>query len=440
MQKVAIYARVSTEEQKLHGLSIAAQKQALHEYCKENELAIYDEYVDEGVSAGALTKRKEMQRLLDDCRAGKVKLILFTKLDRWFRHVDKYHAIQNELTLLNVSWKAIQEPVFETVTAMGKANINFYLTTAQIEVDRASERISAVVKYKTTQGHALTGNMPFGYKIGPDKKPMIDEATQPIAMYVLTEYERIQSKRRLIDLVQEKFNVSITYMIVTEILRNRRYTGYFRGNPDYFPKMISITQYDRNQELLKKNGKIRKSKTGECRTYIFSSLLKCRDCGTIMGSARNNTSLGYRCRNWRFNRTCGNNKVTTENVLEANLLARIKDDVKNIKLQAEIRRQEQSEENEVDVEAIQDEMKRLNMMFRKGRIDEDEYDAECEALENMLHAANIKEPNESMDLVLLPEFDELYQSFDRLEKRNFWRDILEYVEVKGREFDPHFSA
>ena len=191
---------------------------------------------------------------------------------------------------------------------------------------------------------------------------------------------------------------------------------------------------------MKKNGKIRKSKTGEVRTYIFSGLLKCKECGTVMASARNNTSLGYRCRHWRFNRSCDNNKVTTENVLEANLLARIKNDIQDIKLQAEIKRKEREESEAIDVDAIQEELKRLNVMFRKGRIDEEEYDAECEALENILNDAEVKEPNSSMELVLLPEFDELYQSFSREERRNFWRDIIDHVVVKGREFDPHFSV
>ncbi len=48
--KVAIYARVSTEEQAEQGYSIDAQLDTLRDYCRRNGKEIYDEYVDAGIS------------------------------------------------------------------------------------------------------------------------------------------------------------------------------------------------------------------------------------------------------------------------------------------------------------------------------------------------------------------------------------------------------
>lgn len=436
MMRVALYIRVSSDEQKLHGLSIAAQKQALNEYAKANDLVVYDEYVDEGVSAGAMTKRKQMQRLLNDCRAGKVDMILFTKLDRWFRHVAKYHEIQKELDTLGVVWRAIDEPVFETVTSMGRANINFYLTTAQIEVDRTSERINAILKYKQSHGHALSGRMPIGYKIGEDRKPAIDPDTVHIAKYILTEYENLQSKRKLIDHVKENYGVDISFISVSKMLNNRKYTGFYRGNPDYFPKIISLAQYDRNQEIVKRNIRTSKKSSKPFRTYLFSGLLVCRTCGKKMAGTRPGTSLVYRCNNATQSGRCTNIKRTTESILERNMLEYLKRDLPNIKLRMEKRKEEQKQE--IDVDAIKEELKRLNTMFRKGRIDEDEYDAECEILERQLKAASVTIAGPSIELVSLPDFDELYESFTRDERKTFWREIVDFILINGRDFEPHF--
>lgn len=84
--RVACYERVSTEEQRLHGLSIDAQTAALEAWAQGQ--TIVGHYTDAGVSGRIpARKRPELQRLLRDVEAGKVDLIVFTKLDRWFRNI-----------------------------------------------------------------------------------------------------------------------------------------------------------------------------------------------------------------------------------------------------------------------------------------------------------------------------------------------------------------
>ena len=50
MKRVALYMRVSTAEQALHGYSLPAQKDALHQYAKDHNMTVVGEYVDEGIS------------------------------------------------------------------------------------------------------------------------------------------------------------------------------------------------------------------------------------------------------------------------------------------------------------------------------------------------------------------------------------------------------
>ena len=141
----AIYCRVSTEEQ-MKGMSIMAQKQALTEFCKENGHAIYDYYIDDGISADKLNKRLQLQRLLTDIKNHKVELVIFTKIDRWFRSVEKYYKIQPILEENNVVWKAIYED-YSTVDASSRFKLNIMLSVAQQERERRSERVKEVFSY-----------------------------------------------------------------------------------------------------------------------------------------------------------------------------------------------------------------------------------------------------------------------------------------------------
>ena len=108
--RVGLYGRVSTEEQALRGFSIEAQVDALKEYAKKNNMKIVDIYLDEGISgAKPPLKRPALNRLLEDVKAGKIDMILFTKLDRWFRSVKEYFKVQEILEDNKVEWKTILE-------------------------------------------------------------------------------------------------------------------------------------------------------------------------------------------------------------------------------------------------------------------------------------------------------------------------------------------
>ena len=89
---VACYIRVSTQEQRLHGYSLDAQRDKLAEYARLHNLNIVGWYEDEGVSGRKLIKqRPALQRMLKDAQSGLFERIIFIKLDRFFRSVAEYH-------------------------------------------------------------------------------------------------------------------------------------------------------------------------------------------------------------------------------------------------------------------------------------------------------------------------------------------------------------
>ena len=129
--RVALYPRVSTEEQVLHGYSLDTQETELVKYANEKGYKIVGIYRDEGFSARKpVLKRKVMQELLKDVEAGKIDMIIFTKLDRWFRSVGEYHKVQAVLDKNRVVWRTILED-YQTETADGRLKVNIMLSVAE---------------------------------------------------------------------------------------------------------------------------------------------------------------------------------------------------------------------------------------------------------------------------------------------------------------------
>ena len=85
--RVALYARVSTEEQAIHGFSIDAQINTLRNYCSMYGKRVVKEYVDAGISGKSIAGRYELQQLLKDCEEDKFDEVLVWKISRLARKV-----------------------------------------------------------------------------------------------------------------------------------------------------------------------------------------------------------------------------------------------------------------------------------------------------------------------------------------------------------------
>ena len=110
VRRAALYIRVSTEEQAKKGYSIPAQREDLEEYARSNGYVIAGVFIDEGKSARKkYTARPAFMKMLEGVKAGEIDVILFIKLDRWFRNIADYYEVQKILDAHNVAWKTTQE-------------------------------------------------------------------------------------------------------------------------------------------------------------------------------------------------------------------------------------------------------------------------------------------------------------------------------------------
>lgn len=150
--KVVAYVRVSTEEQASHGVSLAAQEAKLRSYCDLYDHELIEVVVDAGQSAKSLN-RPGLQQALGMLKSGAAQGLLVLKLDRLTRSVRDLGELL-ETYFQKSALVSIQEQC-DTSTAAGRLVLNVMTSVAQWERETTSERTSAALQYKKTQGVQL---------------------------------------------------------------------------------------------------------------------------------------------------------------------------------------------------------------------------------------------------------------------------------------------
>lgn len=428
MIRAAIYARVSTDQQAQEGDSIPAQIDALTRYVNERQdMVLAGEYIDEGIS-GRKADRDELNRLLDDVKAGKIDRICFTKLDRWFRSVRHYCNTQEILDKAGVTWMAIWEPIYDTSTAAGRLIINQMLAIGQFEAENTSQRIRAVMEYKVAQGEAVTGKCPIGYRI-KDKHLVIDEEGAVIPRLAFDTYSTTGSLGETARVLQAH-GFDLHKQNVKYMLKNRKYIGEHRSNQAYCPPIIDKALFDDVQRKLSMNVAISTK-----RVHIFTGILKCGCCGRRMASAFNakKTKHGYpyyRCHGYYVPpRICVNRAVIGERSLEAYLI----DQLPKIATDAVVTEERQSVDTSKQVAALDRKIARLKDLYLAELITLDEYKKDKEDFEDQRAALLAMSEPPQKDLSALKDFLSikdlrgLIEALTPQERQYFWRGVIREI-------------
>ncbi len=437
MIRCALYIRVSTEEQALHGLSLEAQKADLTKYAKEHNYEIVDYYIDEGKTARKNIKnRLAMQRLLDDVRSNKIDLIIFTKIDRWCRNIRDYYKIQETLEAHNVNWKTIREN-YDTTTANGRLHINIMLSVAQDEADRTSERIKAVFQNQLRNGEHPTSSLPLGYKL-ENKKIVIVPEDAEIARDVFKTYLKYQSQYQTFLYCFEKYNISICEKTISRMLKNRLYIGEYRGYTDHCEPIIDKALFDEVQELLKRRS-IPRIDAGY--NFIFTGIIECAECHhKMVGNAqKRNYGRGiyvpYKCNMFYKRKLCSHNKVIYEHKIEEYLLDHIEEEIDKYIIDYNFKHRPKKKKSKVNKTDIKKKMDKLKTLYINDLITLDEYKKDYEAYKTALNEVDELE-EKPKDLSYLKDFLKsdyrtIYHSLDNAKKRLLWRSIIDtlYVDV-----------
>lgn len=432
MQRAALYIRVSTEEQARHGLSLEDQRTSLIKFAKANKMKIVGIYEDAGISARKpYTKRPALLRLLDDCRAKKVDIILFINLERWFRNVGNYYAVQDILEQCGVSWQTTQED-YDTTTASGRLKVNIRLSVAQDEADRTSERIKFVFEGKRARMEPLTGNTPFGYKI-EGKSFIKDPDTENAVSDFFQKFMASGSLAEAISVVKDRYGISLNYHVADKILRSTAYYGRYYDTDGMCPAYITKEQYDTIQSMRRRVA--RKSKNN--RVYLFSGLAVCPECRNRMG-ARMNTKLTfafYNCNGHYVKRNgCQNKTNLGERKIESYLLDTIDEKLRQYKADL-VSVGEKKDDHKAEIASAKSRLSKLKDLYLNDIITFDELKADRDALmEKIEYLESLDAPKNPVDLetiekLLHENWKASYEDLRKDEKREFWRIVIKEIRI-----------
>ena len=188
-EKVAVYCRVSSEDQAERG-TIDVQKQFAANYISLYQCVLYDYYCDDGVSGTIPMKdRPEGARLLKDAANGMFGTVLFYKLDRIGRLTKVIWDAIDEIVSLGVTVRSMTEPL-DTTTPAGNFIITVLSGSAQLDRDTILMRMHDGALAAAKKGKWLGGVVPFGYLT--NKEGYLEINRQPIPGLAFSEEDIVK--------------------------------------------------------------------------------------------------------------------------------------------------------------------------------------------------------------------------------------------------------
>lgn len=318
---IAIYARVSTEDQAKRGFSLQDQLRECKQKAQTNDVR---EYVDEGVS-GEYLDRPELTRMRSDIRRGLISQVICLDPDRLSRKLMNQLIISDEIesraTLEFVNGEYARTPEGQLFYQMRGA-------ISQFEKAKINERMSRGRREKARQGRILRDFHIYGYDFDTlNDRFVINESEAVIVRLIFELFTDPRGRVKGINGIATYLNNmgipskrgSVFHrQVIRQMLMNPAYVGEFYQNkwntegmlgnrykkPEErirqqkrpqeewialsVPALIESQQFHYAQTLLQLS---RRRFAGRAkRTYLLSGILRCAQCG--------NTMVGHKRRNW----------------------------------------------------------------------------------------------------------------------------------------------
>lgn len=301
IKKVAIYARVSTEEQASEGYSINAQLQTLRQYANLYNWEIVDEYVDEGISGKNITGRPAMQRLVADVEQEKFQAVLVWKISRLSRNMLDTLTLLDKFEDYGVKFISYSEN-FDTSSPIGRLVVQLMASIAEMERNTLSENVKLGMKQRALEG-SWNGGVIFGYD-SIEKELVINKEEAEVVKQIFTLYTQGKGLKAIANQLNKngyrtKRDRHFSINGVATILDNPVYNGKIswlkvenwdkkrrRGRNDNPILVEGQHEAIINDELWSLVQSRRKSKSFKQRQsnepFLLSSIIRCPDCGQGM--------------------------------------------------------------------------------------------------------------------------------------------------------------
>jgi site-specific DNA recombinase len=297
-QQIAIYARVSSQEQSIEGVSIEAQLAALRAYAKSQGWEVVEEYVDKGFSGGT-DDRPALKRLLADAGRHRFSIVAVGKLDRFFRNLRLLLNHLHGLEQLGVKFVSTQEGL-DTSTPYGKFAVQIMGVIAEFERGRIGERVKDSRRYLVSMGNWPGGRPTYGYNwLSKERRWEIVPTEAEIVRRVYDLYVKHQMSINSIvavlkkDGVRTRDGVEWRYSKVREMLVHPGYKGRHRiGIP--MPVIINENTWQKAQQRRENARGVQADPKG----WLLQGMCFCGDCGHVLKCVKKRRSAYryYACR------------------------------------------------------------------------------------------------------------------------------------------------
>ncbi|WEG14195.1 recombinase family protein [Pullulanibacillus sp. KACC 23026] len=321
---IAVYARVSTEEQAKKGFSLQDQVKECRKKAQSNDVL---EYIDEGIS-GEILDRPALTKLRNDVKEGLITKVVCLDPDRLSRKLMNQLIITDEFDKRGVDLVFVNGEYAKTPE--GNLFYSMRGAIAEFEKSKINERMSRGRREKARQGKVLRDFKIYGYSYDKETaKIIINESEAEIVRLIfdlfLNPNGRVKGINGIANYLTDKRIPTKTgkstwhRQVVRQILMNEAYTGVFyqnkwntegmlgnkhkpkeervpmtmRPKEEWIkidcPAIIDKAAFNYAQRILSQS---RRRWAKESRhSYLLSGLLRCGDCGNTM-TGRQHTNWG----------------------------------------------------------------------------------------------------------------------------------------------------
>ena len=243
-KRVAVYARVSTDSVQ-QTTSYELQKNYYEDQVKQHpNWTLVSIYADEGISGTSLRHRDSFNRMLEDCRAGKIDLILTKSVSRFARNIVDCISLIRELAALRppVGVFFESEHLF-TLNDSTEMSLSFIATMAQEESHVKSTIMNASIEMRFGREIFLTPKL-LGYDHDEDGNLVINENEARIVRLIFFLYlygytcKDIAQMLMNLECRTKKGNITWSASTVLQILRNERHCGALLARKTFTPSYL----------------------------------------------------------------------------------------------------------------------------------------------------------------------------------------------------------
>lgn len=477
--RVAIYVRVSTQEQAKEGYSIGEQIDRLKKYAEIHDYVVVKIYTDAGHSGGNM-ERPALQEMIEDIEAGRIDKVCVYKLDRISRSQKDTMTLLEDIFLANnCDFESMTEK-FDTATSFGRAMIGILSIFAQLERENIKERMAMGIDARIKKGKWRGGSqIPFGYDYESTLETLvINEYEAMIVKEVFKAFTEGMTIGKLSDKMVESGhtfrNGKVDRRSLRYMLKNKTYCGYQRHNDQWIESLhdaiIDEETYNKAQDIFsEKKRRFEESghKVGiEATSTNLGGMLFCGRCGARYSKYRTGSKefgyhLKYGCysRHKKVKHMIKDPNCRNKNYDMAELDNIIFDQIRKLAIDPEYIHQLKKDHLQTDIDqkihVIESQIKQINNQLSRFM---DLYGLEKYSLEELdekttplqtqrmklkkelqqLQKDNQKMPEEEV-IKIVSSFDEVLEAGDLHETRSVIEALINRIDIDGDDITIHWN-